>query len=54
MAEKMIGIIGGTGLGDKLVEHLSGFEKFDIDTPFGKPSSSIMAGSAGNNKIAFM
>ncbi len=35
-----IGIIGGTGLGEKL--GLEAGETLDVDTPFGKPSSSIV------------
>ena len=54
MAKGLIGVIGGTGLGDALCEHLIDAEFHDIDTPFGKPSTSIMVGNAGQNKIAFL
>ena len=54
MAEGLIGIIGGTGLGDVLAEHLIDAECHDVDTPFGKPSTTIMVGRLGLNKIAIL
>jgi len=54
MAEEIIGIIGGTGLGDALVEHITDAELRDADTPFGKPSTAIMVGKIGKRKIAFL
>jgi 5'-methylthioadenosine phosphorylase len=36
----MVGVIGGTGLGEALFGHASG-TAHDIDTPFGKPSTPI-------------
>ncbi len=54
MAEKLIGIIGGTGLGDALAEQIDGGEFTDVQTPFGRPSGSIMVGAIGQNKIAFL
>ncbi len=54
MAEGLIGIIGGTGLGDALVEHLIDVECHDVDTPFGKPSTSIMVGRLGLNRVAIL
>jgi len=54
MAEELIGIIGGTGLGDALAEQMSGAERRDVDTPFGKPSAAILVGRFGNRKIAFL
>ena len=54
MAEELIGIIGGTGLGDALAGKISGAEFHDIDTPFGSPSTAIMVGELGENKIAFL
>lgn len=54
MAEELVGIIGGTGLGDALGEHLVNAEFRDIDTPFGRPSTSIMVGRIGLNRIAFL
>jgi len=54
MAEKIIGIIGGTGLGDALAEQMTDAELQNIETPFGKPSTAIMVGVFGKNKIAFL
>jgi 5'-methylthioadenosine phosphorylase len=54
MAEELIGIIGGTGLGDALTEHIVDSELHDVDTPFGKPSAAIMVGRFGNKNIAFL
>jgi 5'-methylthioadenosine phosphorylase len=54
MAEELVGIIGGTGLGDALTEHLEDAEFRDIETPFGKPSTEICIGKLGDKKIAFL
>jgi len=54
MAEELVGIIGGTGLGDALNELLVDVELQDIETPFGKPSTDICIGKLGDEKIAFL
>jgi 5'-methylthioadenosine phosphorylase len=54
MAEELIGIIGGTGLGDALAERIVDAELHDIDTPFGKPSAAILVGRFGKRNIAFL
>jgi 5'-methylthioadenosine phosphorylase len=54
MAEELIGIIGGTGLGDALAGQMSGAERHDVDTPFGKASGAILVGKFGRKKIAFL
>lgn len=54
MAEGLIGIIGGTGLGDSLEREISSEKLCDVDTPFGKPSTTIMVGKIGKRKIAFL
>jgi 5'-methylthioadenosine phosphorylase len=54
MSEELIGIIGGSGLGDALAEQMSGAERHDVDTPFGKPSAAIRVGKFGKKKIAFL
>ena len=54
MAEELIGIIGGTGLGDELAEGLVDAEFCEIDTPFGRPSGAIMLGRIGERRIAFL
>src|SRR5207247_6935366 len=42
-----IAIIGGTGLGDVLLQTLDahGVQSHDIDTPFGRPSAPIVTGT---------
>jgi 5'-methylthioadenosine phosphorylase len=54
MTEELIGIIGGTGLGDALAERMNHAEFHDIDTPFDKPSTAILVGTFGKRKIAFL
>jgi len=54
MAEELIGIIGGTGLGDALAENIADVKLCDVQTPFGSPSGDIMVGKLGKNKIAFL
>lgn len=54
MAEELVGIIGGTGLGDALAGHLADAEAHDVDTPFGRPSGPVMVGIFGERKIAFL
>jgi 5'-methylthioadenosine phosphorylase len=54
MAEELIGIIGGTGLGDALAERIVDAELHDVDTPFGKPSTAILIGRFGKRDIAFL
>lgn len=54
MAEELIGIIGGSGLGDALAEHITDIKTENIETPFGKPSAGILIGKIGGRKIAFL
>jgi len=54
MEEKLVGVIGGTGLGDALSEHIVDAEFCDIETPFGKPSTPVLVGELGVNRIAFL
>ncbi len=54
MADGMIGIIGGSGLGDALTEKIQDPALHQVDTPFGKPSGPVMMGTLGNNKVAFL
>jgi 5'-methylthioadenosine phosphorylase len=52
MEKIRVGIIGGTGLYE-----IEGFENkttHDIDTPYGKPSDSIIVGDLCGEKIAFL
>ncbi len=54
MAEELVGIIGGTGLGDALAEQLTDTQLHDVDTPFGKPSAPVVVGAIGQKRIAFL
>ncbi|MGD8787524.1 MAG: S-methyl-5'-thioadenosine phosphorylase [Phycisphaerales bacterium] len=54
MAEELVGIIGGTGLGDALAEHIVDAEFHDVDTPFGRPSTTIMVGQVEKKRVAFL
>lgn len=54
MAGELVGIIGGTGLGDTLAGQLTGVEFREVETPFGKPSGPILLGTLGSRRIAFL
>jgi 5'-methylthioadenosine phosphorylase len=54
MSEELVGIIGGTGLGDALAENLAEAESCSVETPFGAPSGEILIGRLGERKIAFL
>jgi len=54
MSEPIIGIIGGSGLGDVLAEHITDLKTENPNTPFGKPSAPIAIGKIGARKIAFL
>lgn len=54
MAEELVGVIGGTGLGDALAGQLADIELCDEQTPFGRPSGPIMVGTLGTRKVAFI
>jgi 5'-methylthioadenosine phosphorylase len=54
MSDELVGIIGGTGLGDALVEQINNAESHDIETPFGRPSAPVLVGRFGKKKIAFL
>jgi len=52
MPQAKIGVIGGTGLYQ--IEGLSDIEEVNIDTPFGKPSDTIIIGRLDGVGIAFL
>jgi 5'-methylthioadenosine phosphorylase len=54
MAEELVGVIGGTGLGDALAEQLTGVELRTEQTPFGSPSGPIVVGMLGDRQVAFI
>ena len=47
-----IGVIGGSGLYE--MDGMTGVETVDVDTPFGKPSDSIVLGELEGVKVAFL
>jgi len=52
MPQAKIGVIGGTGLYQ--IEGLTDIEEINIDTPFGKPSDSIIIGRLEGANVAFL
>lgn len=48
----VLGIIGGSGLYQ--MEGLEDIREFDLDTPFGKPSSPIVVGRLEGKPVAFL
>ena len=47
-----IGVIGGSGLYE--IEGMTDIEEVDINTPFGKPSDTIVVGKLGGVGVAFL
>jgi len=52
MPTAKIGVIGGTGLYD--IEGLADIKEVNAETPFGKPSDTIVVGKLGGLGIAFL
>jgi 5'-methylthioadenosine phosphorylase len=52
MPQAKIGVIGGTGLYD--IEGLTEVEEVNLDTPFGKPSDTIVVGRLEGVGVAFL
>ena len=53
MKKPMIGLIGGTGLGQVLLEEIKG-TTHNIETPFGRPSAEIVQGLWEGVNVAFL
>jgi 5'-methylthioadenosine phosphorylase len=53
MGRVVVGVIGGTGLGEALGA-LGGGETRDVDTPFGSPSGPIALGEVGGVRVALL
>jgi 5'-methylthioadenosine phosphorylase len=53
LQQVQLGVIGGTGLGEKLVTR-PGVEKVYVDTPFGAPSGPIFVGDWHGLRVAFL
>lgn len=54
MAKELVGVIGGTGLGDVLAARLADVERREVQTPFGSPSGPIIVGTLGGRRVAFI
>lgn len=52
MSEPAIGVIGGSGLYD--MEGLGNIETIEVETPFGKPSDSLIAGTLSGRRVFFL
>ncbi len=52
MPQAKIGVIGGTGLYD--IEGMADIEEVNMDTPFGKPSDTIVVGRLEGVGVAFL
>jgi 5'-methylthioadenosine phosphorylase len=52
MAEAKLAFIGGSGMNN--VDGLTERESVDIETPFGAPSDSIVVGTLGETRVAFL
>jgi 5'-methylthioadenosine phosphorylase len=52
MPTAKVGVIGGTGLYD--IEGLTDVQEVDVNTPFGKPSDSIITGRLSGVGVAFL
>ena len=53
MSDVLVGLIGGTGLGEALTKEAGG-ERVEVDTPFGKPSSPITLTEVGGQRVAIL
>ncbi len=52
MAEKTLGVIGGSGLYE--IEGLEGREEVRLETPFGQPSDALVTGRLHGVRVAFL
>jgi 5'-methylthioadenosine phosphorylase len=52
MSERILGVIGGTGLSD--IEGLQGAQSQELETPFGKPSGAYLSGTLHGTRVVFL
>ena len=52
MVEKLLGVIGGSGLYS--MNELNVIEKISVDTPFGPPSEDVVIGELNGTRMAFL
>ena len=53
MGKALVGLIGGTGIGEALTEGARG-ERVEVDTPFGSPSGPILLSEVGGQRVAIL
>jgi len=53
VSEALVGLIGGTGIGEALMEGTKG-RRASVKTPFGKPSGPILLGKVGGQRVAVL
>ena len=53
MGDTLVGLIGGTGLGDALLKE-SGGKAVSVRTPFGRPSAPIVLTEIGGQRVAVL
>jgi len=54
MSKGLIGIIGGTGLGEALAGRIEEAALHQVDTPFGRPSGPILVGKMAGRTVAVL
>jgi 5'-methylthioadenosine phosphorylase len=54
VTDELIGLIGGSGLGDALATRIKNVRFIRVSTPFGRTSDRIMVGKIGKNRVAFI
>jgi 5'-methylthioadenosine phosphorylase len=54
VSDILVGLIGGTGLGEALTKEASGGERVEVDTPFGRPSSPLIMTDVGGQRVAVL
>jgi 5'-methylthioadenosine phosphorylase len=54
MANELVGVIGGSGLGEALAQQLTDVQKHEIQTPFGRTSGPLILGRLGERQIVFV
>ena len=52
MVDKLIGVIGGSGLYS--MQELDIVEKISVQTPFGEPSDDVIIGELNGVRLAFL
>jgi 5'-methylthioadenosine phosphorylase len=53
VGETLVGLIGGTGLGQALTEQVGG-ETIEVETPFGAPSAPVLLTRIGRQRVAVL